>query len=148
MGGLEITTNLDIENGEMVVISSSSIAKFKKELPGEMNKGTKGPIEKAEKTAKDSHRYTTRTGVLSASTKITMEQGSGDLLTTVDGYIAEAAHYGKYIVWGHQSWAPDKFVQESLETNGPTIDRAMNDVMDKELEKLLKGRDRETVWKI
>jgi len=90
------------------------------------------------KTARDSHRYTKRTGNLTNNT-VTMGNLSDDngLKLFVD---LNKANYGLYVIKGHRSWGEDAFLNNALDVNYTWIVKTIQNAVDRAIDSLNRSR--------
>lgn len=82
-------------------------------------------LNKMQTYAQFTHRYITRTGILSSAIKSEVKDLVGEL------YIDEnRAHYGKYVHEGHGTWAPDQFIYGSAQANTTNLEISLIQALD------------------
>ena len=119
---------------------------YPENLTKELRRASKRSASVVESTAKDKHRFTTRTGKLVKSIKgyggvgAIKESRSGflgkivdkifDIRSDASAYVNLVLHdeghpmgtqYGKYVHQGQRSWGADKFIDSSMKNNIATI---------------------------
>ncbi len=117
-----------------------SLKRYPEDLVNELRKSSKRSASTVEQGAKQSHRFTTRTGRLVKSIKgyggVTASVPSKGFLgrlkellrggKKVNAFVELVLHdeghplgteYGKYVHEGQRSWSPDKFIESSMDRN-------------------------------
>jgi len=117
-----------------------SLKRYPEDLVNELRKSSKRSASTVEQGAKQSHRFTTRTGRLVKSIKgyggVTASAPSQGFLgrlkellrggKKVNAFVELVLHdeghplgteYGKYVHEGQRSWSPDKFIESSMDRN-------------------------------
>jgi Bacteriophage protein of unknown function (DUF646). len=86
-----------------------------------LRKELKNQLTEIQLQAQKTHRYQTRTGMLEKSVTTKVEDNG---LVGEVGLDDSIADYGRYVVEGHGTWAPDPFLEEALEKREPFIQDA------------------------
>ena len=131
-----------------------AMKEYPEDLVKELRKSSKKSASTVERGAKQSHRFTTRTGRLVKSIK-----GYGGVTASVpaEGFLGRlkeffkggrkvnafvelvlhdeghplGTEYGKYVHEGQRSWSPDKFIEKSMSKNKRKILEGWSKAIDK-----------------
>jgi len=96
--------------------------KFDRLLKTELTKAQTDISNRLLLTAKNDHRFTSRSGRLISAIKI-----KGSLDKGLELYLDEnIADYGRYVHDGQKSWKRDSFIEHSLKVNDAWIQQRLN----------------------
>lgn len=112
-------------NAKKVTIA---LKELPKELEDSLNDSLKDVFYNMAIVARNTHRYTVRTGKLRSATRSMVKDLTGELF--IEDLVAD---YGVYVHEGHHNgaWAPDQFVYKAFERGEPILMRAIDQAVDK-----------------